>query len=694
MAASAAHEFLKALAIVLGVAGLTTVLFQRLRQPVIFGYILAGLVVGPHLPFPLVADRAIVQTLSELGVILLMFSLGLELSLGKLLRVGVTAGLTAVLESSLMLWLGFLAGRLLGFTTLECAFTGALVAISSTTIVAKAFDEAGVTGRGRDLVVGVLVVEDLVAILVLAVLTLLASGGGLSPGALAATAGRLGAFLAGMVAVGMLVVPRTIRWVNRLGRRETTLVASLGICFGAAHLAASFGYSVALGAFIAGSLVAESGEAERVEAVVEPVRDMFGAIFFVSVGMLIDPVLVARHAGAVALLAALVVAGKLLGVSAGAFLTGNGVRASVQAGMSMAQIGEFSFIIAGLGLSLGATRDFLYPVAVAVSAITILTTPWLIRASGPAAAWVDRKLPARLQTFAALYGSWVDRLRATPAERGLAGRLRRMAAWVAVDAGLIAVLIIGAAVEGAGLSRLLQLPPPLARGAVWAAAVALVLPLALGLVRVVGRMGALLVGAALPPAQPGSTDLAAAPRRALSLGLQAAILLLVALVLAAVTQPFLPGAPGLPLLGVLAAAGGLLLWRRADDLQGHARAGAEAIVDALARQARSPAPGGERAAEALGQLRRGLGEPVLVRLGAGDAAVGRSLAELGLREATGATVLAVARGREVARLPAAHEPLQAGDLLLVAGDGAALSAARRLLGPGAAPDGPPRPSPG
>jgi CPA2 family monovalent cation:H+ antiporter-2 len=382
-----AHHFLLALTIVLCVAAVTTVLFQRLRQPVVLGYILAGLVVGPHVPIPLVADREIVQTLSELGVILLMFALGLEFSLRQLVRVGPTAGVTALVQSSIMVWLGFVAGRAFGWTTLESVFAGAIVAMSSTTIIAKAFDDLGVRGALRDLVVGVLLVEDLFAILFMAVLTAVATGAGVSPGELGATLGRLGAFLAVLLAVGMLLVPRGIRYVSRHGSPETLLVASLGLCFAISYLALAAGYSVALGAFIAGSLVAESGRAHVVEDLVRPVRDLFAAIFFVSVGMLIEPALVARHWVAIVVFIGLVVAGKSLAVALGAFLTGNGVRTSVQAGMSLAQIGEFSFILASLGASLGATREFLYPLAVAVSAVTTLTTPWLITGSGPAAAW-------------------------------------------------------------------------------------------------------------------------------------------------------------------------------------------------------------------------------------------------------------------------------------------------------------------
>ena len=275
------HEFLRSLTVVLAVAAVTTVVFQRLRQPVALGYIIAGLIVGPHVPLPLVADPRIVTTLSELGVILLMFSLGLEFSLAKLVRVGPEAGVTAAVQCIVMFWLGFLVGELLGWTTLESVFMGAAIAISSTTIIAKVFDEENIGGRWRELVIGILLVEDLIAIVFMAVLTAVAAGSGVSAGALAGTLARLAGFLAILLAVGMVVVPRFIRLVVGLGRAETTLVASIGVCFATAYVAQVSGYSVALGAFLAGSLVAESGHAEEIEHLIHPVRDLFASILFV-----------------------------------------------------------------------------------------------------------------------------------------------------------------------------------------------------------------------------------------------------------------------------------------------------------------------------------------------------------------------------------------------------------------------------
>ncbi len=678
-----AHAFLLALTVVLGVAAVTTVLFQRLRQPVVLGYILAGLIVGPHVPIPLVADRQIVQTLSELGVILLMFALGVDFSLRKLASVGPTAGITAVVQTSIMVWLGFAAGRAFGWTTLESVFAGAIVAISSTTIVAKAFDDLRVRGPLRDLVVGVLLVQDLFAVLFMAVLTAVATGSGLSPGQVGGTLGRLAAFLVALLVAGMLVVPRAIRYVARLGRAETLLVASLGLCFGIAYLALAAGYSVALGAFIAGSLAAESGAGRSVEHLVRPVRDLFAAIFFVSVGMLIDPALVVRHAGAVAAFVALVVVGNSTAVALGAFLTGHGVRTSVQAGMSLAQIGEFSFILAALGTSLGATRDFLYPVAVAVSAVTALTTPWLISGSSRAAAWVDRVLPHRLQTVVSLYGSWVEQLRASPDRGTVGGRLRRIARALLVDGAAIAAIVVGASFASAPASRWMArtvaMAPRPGRALVWAAAALVALPFCVGLLRNARRLGLALGAAALPEAPPDRPDLAAAPRRVLVAVVQLGATVLVLLPVAAVTQPFLRGTPGLAALAAVVAVLGFAFWRSAANLQGHVRAGAQVILEALARQGASPGPRGD-ALSGFRAMFPGLGDPVVVRIRAGSPAAGKTLSDLGVRGRTGASVLAISRPDGSAIVPTASEELREGDVLALAGSHEAIQAARELLG--------------
>jgi CPA2 family monovalent cation:H+ antiporter-2 len=685
--AALTRDFLGSLAMVLCVAALTTVLFQRLHQPVVLGYILAGLIIGPHLPVPLVADAEIVHTLSELGVILLMFSLGLEFSVRRLLRVGTTAGVIALVQCSLMMWLGFMAGRLLGWTVRESIFTGAIIAISSTTIIAKAFDEQKIGGKLRELVVAVLVVEDLIAILMMAALTALASGGSVSAGALAATTGRLAAFLVGLVVVGILVVPRTVRAIQKLGQPETTLVACIGFCFCVALGARELGYSVALGAFIAGSLVAESGEGPEIEKLVHPVRDLFAAVFFVSVGMLIDPLLIADHWVAVLALTVLVVVGKIFGVTLGAFLTGNGVRTSVQAGMSLAQIGEFSFIIASLGLALHATREFLYPVAVAVSAVTTLTTPWLIRASGPAAIWVDRKLPRPLQTFAALYGTWLENLRSAGATNTAASRVRRLLLLAFVDAGILAGIVAGTSLWIGGIASSFEerfgIRDSVARVIVILAAIAVAAPFCIGIVRMARKLGVTLAETALPRATGASLDLADALRRALVVTLQLLCVLIVGAPLVAVTQPFMGDFQGAAVLALLLLGLSVGFWRSATNLQAHVRAGAQVIAEVLSSQSRTRSTDVGPAAptlEAVQTLLPGLGEPVVVRIAADSAVVGKTLAEIKLRGATGATCLAITRGRDGVLVPSARERLQVGDLLALAGTQEAVETARKLLG--------------
>jgi monovalent cation:H+ antiporter-2, CPA2 family len=686
-----AHDFLQTLAVVLCAAAVTTVVFHRLRQPVVFGYLLAGMIVGPHVPIPIVADEATVRTLAETGVILLLFALGLEFSLRKVIRVGPTAGGVAVVETSLMVLLGYVLGRAFGWTTIESVYAGAIVAISSTTIIAKAFEERRVTGPFTQLVLGVLVFEDLIAIFLLAILTAVSAGSSVSAASLAATGLRLAIFLAGLIGLGLLLIPRAVRALVRMGRPETTLIATMGICFAAALLALGFGYSVALGAFIAGSLVAESGHEKTVEHLIQPVRDVFAAIFFVSVGMLIDPVLVAQHWVPVVVLTAVVIVGKVVAVTVSAFLVGYTPRTAVQTGMSLAQIGEFSFIIAGIGLATGATRGFLYPVAVAISAITTLTTPWLIRYAGPAASYVDRKLPRPLQTFVALYGSWIERLRTTRGNGARRPRTRRLVGLVLLDAAVMAAVIVGTALEMGRFSTMLAsrtgFTEGFARIAVAALATAVVFPLFVGLVRTARQLGLALALSALPAPDKG-VDLAAAPRRALVVTLQLVIVIVSTCVIVIATHPFLPPVrsavvTGL-VLGALFVGLGIAFWRTATDLHGHARAGAEIIVAALAQQMAAE-PGDAALSTSDERMERvravlpGLGEPVPLRVAPGSPASGRSLADINLRGITGATVLAILREQEQVLMPSGPQVIREGDLLAVVGSRDAVESARALV---------------
>jgi CPA2 family monovalent cation:H+ antiporter-2 len=480
-----------------------------------------------------------------------------------------------------------------------------------------------------------------------------------------------------------------MRMVVRIGRPETIVVANIGVCFAFAFLAQKLGYSVALGAFIGGALVAESGEGHTIEPLVAPVRDVFAAVFFVAVGMQIDPKLVAENWAPVVVLTVVVVLGKLVGVTLGAFFAGTGVRVAVQSGLSLAQIGEFSFIIAGVGAALGVTRNFLYPVAVAVSAITTLITPWLIKASAPVASWVDRRMPPALQTYTSLYASWVERLR-VPRARGAMSRARRTAWLLVVDVSVIAAIVIAAGTVFptlvGNISGRLGVSQLVARVIAVAAETAITLPFVRGALRMARALGAALAGEVLPAGT--GVDLADAPRRGFVVGLQLTILALLGIPLTAAVQPFVPLGPTLVVLGVVLLLMGLRLWRTATNLQAHARAGAQMIKELLAAEARS----GEAGMDALNAVRHlipGMGEPEIVRLQATAPAVGRTLKMLNLRGLTGATVVALQQTEGAATVPSGDEVLAAGDVVVLAGSTEAVRAARTILEQAPAPAAPP-----
>ncbi len=681
------HTFLQNLAVVLCVAAVATIVFQRLHQPVVFGYLLAGMIIGPHIPIPLVADPQTVRALSELGVILLMFSLGLEFSIRKLVLVSQKAGAVALFECTVMISVGYMVGQVLGFTRMESIFAGAIVGISSTTIIVKAFQEQKVKGRVTELVFGILIIEDLMAIFLLTILTTISRSGAVSPTDVLLTAMRLAMFLIALIGFGILTVPRAIRAVQKLGQPETTLVASIGICFAAALLALSFGYSVALGAFIAGSLVAESGHEAEIERLVRPVRDMFAAIFFVSVGMMIDPTALTEHWGAVLVLTLAVVIGKVLAVTIGAFLAGHGRRTAMKAGMSLAQIGEFSFIIASVGVASGVIRGWLYPVAIAVSAITTLTTPLLIKLSNRAAASIDHWLPEPIQTIAALYASWIERVRSAPrvpTERSGTNRVIRI---ILLDAALITAVVIGVAVEIDRLSGLvgsmIGTPPERVRFMVVLIAGLITVPLIFGLITSAKALGNRLARRAFADAQKGKVDPADAPRRALVIVVQLAVVLAVGIPVVAITQPFLPPLQGAAVLAFLTLVLLITLWRNAANLQGHARAGAQIIASVMANQMASTDGVSDetKLLEDVNAVLPGLGEPVAIRVVPQSIAVGRSLTQLNLRGATGATVLAIRRGAVQIPTPLGREVIQADDVVAVAGTHDALAIARAIFAP-------------
>lgn len=388
-------KLIEDLALILIVAAFVTILFKSIRQPLVLGYIIAGFCVGPHLSLiPTVVDTANVETLAEIGIVFLLFSLGLEFNLRKLKRVGGQSSITALVEIIFITFAGYTTGKLMGWSTIDCIFLGGMLASSSTTIIIKAFDDLGMkTRQYAHVVFGVLVVEDIVVILLLVLLPTIAVAQQFAGAEMLFTVLKLMFFLILMFIAGIFLLPTFLKKTKKLLNDETLLILSVGLCLGMVVLATRVGFSAELGAFIMGFIFAESTSSEKIEQIIKPVKDLFAAVFFVSIGMMIDPEIIMEYGWAVIIITLLTVFGKLLSTTAGALLSGQPLKQSVQVGMSMAQIGEFAFIVATLGLSLGVISDFLFPVAVGASAITTFTTPYMIKYSGNFYTIIERLLP-------------------------------------------------------------------------------------------------------------------------------------------------------------------------------------------------------------------------------------------------------------------------------------------------------------
>ncbi len=392
------------LAMILLVAGITTILFKKLNQPLVLGYIVAGFITGPHFSFfPTVTDFSNIHTWSEIGIIFLMFSLGLEFSFNKLKQVGSTAFIATIVEIAGLLSLGYGTGMLMGWSHMNSLFLGGMLSMSSTTIIIKAFEDLKMKGkRFTEMVFGILIVEDIAGIIMMVLLSTMAASAGISGTELLTSVMRLLFFLVLWFVLGIYLVPTFYKRSLTLMNNETMLVTSIGLCLGMVVLATHLGFSAALGAFIMGSLIAEAPNSEKIEHLFTPVKDIFGAVFFVSVGMLVDPALLLEYWLPIIILIFVTIIGKLVFSAGGVLLSGQNLQTSIMCGFSLAQIGEFSFIIASLGMSLGVISDFIYPIIVAVSVMTTFTTPFCIMAAEPAYRVIRRLLPQSVN-------DWLDR---------------------------------------------------------------------------------------------------------------------------------------------------------------------------------------------------------------------------------------------------------------------------------------------
>jgi CPA2 family monovalent cation:H+ antiporter-2 len=559
-----AINFIQDLAIIMMAAGLVTVLFHRFKQPVVLGYIVAGFLIVPHTPpFGFIHDEDTIKTLAELGVIFLMFCLGLEFSLRKLFKVGATAFIAAFLEIVLMIWIGYEIGRWFDWNTMDSLFLGAILAISSTTIIVKALNDLKMKNeRFAQLIFGVLIVEDILGIGIIALLSSIAVSGTVSSGEVFSTVGKLSLFMIVALVVGILLVPRLLAYVAKFDSNEMLLITVLGLCFGFCLLVVKLEYSMVLGAFLIGAIMAESRQLLKIERLVEPVRDLFSAIFFVAIGLMLDPAILLQYAWPIAVITAAVVLGKMLSCGLGAFIAGNDGRTSLRVGMGLSQIGEFSFIIASLGMTLQVTSDFLYPVAVAVSVLTTLSTPYLIRAADPLSLKLAAVMPQRLTRVLGMYGEWLRSIQPQGEGALVASMIRRILLQVGINLALVIAIFVSGGYFAERMSVYMQdwiSDPSWRKALIWGGALLLSLPFLIAAYRKLKALSMLLAEMGVKAEMAGRHTQRV--RRVIAEVIPILSLLVIFLLLAALSASILPTNKLLVLIAVVATAVAALLWR-------------------------------------------------------------------------------------------------------------------------------------
>ena len=666
-------DLLHDLAMVMIIAGITTIICHRFKQPVVLGYILAGFIIGPHTPpFTLVHDEEVVKTLGEMGVVLLMFSLGLEFSLRKLTRVGMSAFVAALMEITLMIWIGYEIGRAFGWNTMDSVFLGAMLSISSTTIIVKALAELGKSRESfAEIIFGILVIEDILAIILLALLSGFAKNGALNAREVAGNVIQLAVFFAMVLVLGLITVPRLFNYVARFKSNEMLLVTALGLCFGIALTASMLGYSVALGAFLIGAVIAETRQIHQIEALTAPVRDMFSAIFFVTIGMLIVPGMLWERLWPIAIISLVVVIGKVITCSFGVFIGGKDLRTSLSVGMGLAQIGEFSFIIATLGLTLHVTSDFLYPIAVAVSVITTLVTPYLIKASDPVVGYLDRSVPRPMMQALSVYTTWIGSF--GKRESGPSAILVRRMGWQLL---INLLLTVGVFAFGSWISdfdisylpsgwRSLEVHESL----IWTAVMIVTTPIYLASFRKITAMSSLVAQICVPTAMDGQRG--AAVRLIISQVFILGSLVVMTFITILLSTSILSSLKSMVLLLLIVTVAAMLF--RATLVRIYSRAEIalnETLLELPLLHQEEARPMPELLQEA---------ELETIEIPSGSGITERKLREIPLRPQTGASIVAIERAGQRLINPGPDEVLRPGDRVLLLGQADQLPSAKELL---------------
>ncbi len=650
-------NLVKDLAVILIAAGVFTVISRALKQPLILGYIIAGFIVSPHLGLiPAISSTESVHQWSEIGIIFLLFALGLEFSFKKLLKVGSSALITAGIICIGMFTVGMVAGNAFGWARMESLFLGGLLSMSSTTVIIKAYDDMGLKKKPyAPLVFGTLVVEDLIAVILMVLLSTLAVSKQFSGTQMLFSMARLIFFLILWFLVGLYVIPIALKKAKKYLNDEILLIISIGLCFGMVSLATLAGFSSALGAFVMGSILAETVEGERIEKLVTGIKNLFGAIFFVSVGMMIDPVIIGQHWGTILIIAVIAVAGLLTFSTTGALLAGQGLDNSVHVGFTMAQLGEFSFIIASLGCSLGVMRGFIYPVIIAVSVITTFTAPYMIKAGDPVSKWLSSRLPAGV--LARINPQPGDASKASKAENNeWAGLLKSYLLRVLLYSVVLVAILLASRLLLQGLSE--KLLPFMGEG--WRKVICLAVTLLV--------MSPFLFGLAVTNGSINKHASKLLSERAsnrwpiLSL-MVFRILMAVGFILAAITIYFRLGA-----WGILAVVGaGLLLllvakssFRSISGLEKRFLENFNAREEAERRNA--PVSASVRDKLSGYDIRT---EPVVVS--PDFAFIGKPLREMPFRKSSGVNIIKIQRGSSSIEIPSGDEPIYPYDRLLAVG---------------------------
>lgn len=682
MAGASAGEFvlISDLAVVLVAAAATALLFHRLRLPLVLGYLAAGLVVGPHVPpAGLIADPENVRLLAQLGVLFLLFSLGLDFHLGKLRRVGGLALTAGTLEVALMVGMGFVVGSMFGWARTDALFLGAMLAISSTTIIVKVLSELGrLRMASTQAIFGILLVEDVVAVVIIALLSSLALTGTITVATVAGLLIRVAIFVLAALVMGMVIVPRAVDYVAKIRVEEVLILFAVAIAFALSMMALLLGLSIALGAFIAGAVVAESRASAAVERRIQPLRDVFAAVFFVATGILIDPADVLAHWPAILILATVTIFGKVLAVGFATFVAGFPPREAIRVGVGMAMIGEFSFVIATLGAEQGVTSGFLLPIAVAVSAATAIVTPPLIRNSDKLVDLLARRAPRPVREYAHTYSSWVERARRGGEDaEAFSGRydmnaLMRALSYAAIliASGFVATYVsLYLHVE---LDATLERPALLTAG-VFAGWLLLAVPLIVGLARAVRELVDNLVYVVVPPRlTTGGRGQAAAS--VLRNTLYAFLAILVTLIAFAAGAAFLPPLP--LVIGTVLMVGFL-----AFVLRGSIRRLNRQLEQAVDTVFQAEAPPGQRDS-VLALIRERYPWDMHVQsliVPPNSRAANRRIRDLQLPQRTGASIVTHERDGVQTVNPPPDTIVLPGDTIGVLGERQQVSDARKLL---------------